>query len=113
MRPSLDERVAAKDFFNLARRRCVQAQELHIMTRVSFMDRDDVGRVIIEGGEPFFFLFFWPVFLRGRDVVIGLVGAFLEWTGRVHRSKRGGPEILRCLLHLRSDFRWDADQTTA
>src|SRR5204863_6831968 len=83
MRPSFDERVAAKDFFNLVCRRCVQAQELNIMTRISFVNRDDIGGVIIEGGEPFFFLFFRPVVLRGRDVVIRLVGAFLEGTGRV------------------------------
>ena len=80
------------------------------MTRVRFMNRDDIRGIIIEGRKPFLFLLLRPVVLRGCDVVIRLVGAFLEWTGRVHRSKGGGAEILRGLFDLCSDVRRDADQ---
>src|SRR4030095_9608316 len=84
--------------------------KLNVMTRVSFVNRGDVGSIIIEGGEPFLFLLFRPVVLGRRDVVVGLVGAFLEWTGCVHRSKGGGTEILRRLLHLCTNVRGDIDQ---
>ena len=63
MRPSFDKGVAAEDFFQLARRRCVQVQELYIMTWVSFVNRDNVGGVKIKGREPFLFLFRRPVVL--------------------------------------------------
>ena len=84
MRPSFDERVAAENFFHFARGRRVQVHELYIMTGVGFVDRCNVRRIIIEGGEPFLLLFVRPVFLRGRDVIVGLSGALLEGTGRVH-----------------------------
>ena len=78
------------------------------MTGVSFVNRNDVGGVIIEGGEPFLLLFLRPIVLRRRDVVIRFIGAFLEWTWRVHRRERGGAQVLRGLFHLRSNLRWDA-----
>ena len=112
MRPAFDESVAAENFLDPARWRSVQVQELHIMAGVGFVDRRNVRGVIIEGGEPFLFLFLRPIVFRRSDVIIRLVGSFLEWARCVHRGKRGGPQILRRLFDLRADVRWDADQVT-
>ena len=83
------------------------------MAGVSFVNGNDVGSVIIEGGEPFLLLCFRPILLRGCDVIICVSGALLEGTGRVHRRKRGCPQILRRLFHFRPNVRGDADQMTA
>ena len=82
------------------------------MAGIRFVDRRNVRGVIIEGGEPFLFLFLWPIVFRRSDVIIRLVGSFLEWARCVHRGKRGGPQILRRLFDLCADVRWDADQVT-
>ena len=82
------------------------------MTGISFMNRNDVGGVIVEGGEPFLFLFLRPLVLRRRDVVIGLGSPLLEWTRRIHRCKGRGAQILRRLFDLCANLRGDADQMT-
>ena len=113
MRPAFDERVAAENFLDLGRGRRVQVQELHVMTGVGFVDRRNVRGVIIEGGQPFLLLFLWPIILSGCDIVIGLGRALLERTGRVHRCKRRGTQVLRSLFDLRANLRGDADQMMA
>ena len=84
MSPAFDKGVTAKNLLDFTRRRRIQAQKLHIMARISFMDRNDVRSVIIEGGQPFFLLFFWPVALRWRDIIISFGRALLERAGRIH-----------------------------
>ena len=110
MRPAFDERVAAENFLDLGRGRRVQVQELHVMTGVGFVDRRNVRGVIIEGGEPFLLLFFRPIVLGGCDVIVSLGRTLLERTGRVHRRKRRGTQILRGLFDLRANLRGDTDQ---
>src|SRR6266496_3979907 len=82
------------------------------MAGISFMNRNDVGSVVVEGGEPFLFLFLRPIVLRRRDVVIGLGSPLLEWTRRIHRCKGRGAQILRRLFDLCANLRGDADQMT-
>src|SRR5437899_6591596 len=112
MRPAFDESIAAENFLDPARWRRVQVQELHIMAGVGFVDRRNVRGVIVEGGEPLLFLFLRPMMFRRSDVIIRLVGSFLEWARCVHRGKRGGVQILRRLFDLRAYVRWDADPLT-
>ena len=102
MRPTFDKSVAAEDFLDFARRRRVQAQELHVVPGISFVNRDDIGGVIIKGGEPFLLLF---LRLCWCHVIVGFGRAFFEGARCVHRSKRGGATVLRCLLDLGADFR--------
>src|ERR1043166_9849165 len=83
------------------------------MGGVGFKDRRNVGRVIIEGGEPFLFLFLGPLILGRCDVIIGLGRALLERAGRVHRCKRRGAQILWGLFDLRPNRRRAADQMMA
>src|SRR5438445_393749 len=113
MSPAFDKRVAAENFFDLARGRRVQVQELHVVTGVGFVDRRNVRRVIIESGEPFLLLFVRPIVLRGSDVVIRFSGALFERTRRVHRCKRRGAQILRSLFSFRANIRGDTDQMMA
>src|SRR5438034_4668299 len=82
------------------------------MAGISFMNRNDVGGVIVESSEPFLLLFLRPIVLRRRDVVIGLGRALLEWTGGIHRCKGRGAQILRSLFDLCANFRGDVDQIT-
>src|SRR6266446_4772400 len=80
------------------------------MPGINFMNRNDVGGVIIERGQPFLFLFFWPVALRWRDIIIGFGRFFFERARRVHGGERGGATVLRRLGHARSHFRRDRHQ---
>src|SRR5437660_12078879 len=77
------------------------------------MNRNDVGGVIIEEGEPFLFLFLRAIVLRGRDVIICLGRALLEWTRCIHRRKGRGTQILRRLFDRCANVRGDVDQVTA
>src|SRR5207244_1480417 len=113
MCPAFDECVTTENLFHFARWRRVQVQELYIMAGIGFMNRNDVGGVIVEGGEPFLFLFLWPIVLGGCDVIVGLGRALLERTRRVHRGKRRGPQILRSLFNFRANVRGDTDQMMA
>src|SRR6266571_4014331 len=93
VRPAFNKSVAPENFFDLARRRGVQTKELSIMAGVNFVNRDEVGGVIVKRGQPLFFLFVRPVGFGRGDVVVGLRCAFLEWSGRVHRCEGGGATI--------------------
>ena len=48
MGPAFDERVAAKNFFHFAHGRCVQTQELDIMSGINFVNGNNVGGVEVE-----------------------------------------------------------------
>ncbi len=95
MRPAFNKRIAVENLFELRCRRRVQAEELDIVARIRFMDGDDIGGVIIEGGEPFFLLLRRPIGFHRRDVVIGFGCFFLEWAWGVHGSETGCSEELR------------------
>src|SRR5439155_9816456 len=112
MRPASDERVAAEHFFYSACRRLVQMQELHVMAWINFMNRDNVGCVIIKRGEPFLFFFLGPILLCRRNVVIRLGGALLERTWRIHGGEGSSAQILRGFFYFCADLGWNADQTT-
>src|ERR1700730_13937970 len=77
------------------------------MPGINFMSGNDVGGVIIERGQPFLFLFLWPVALRWRDIIIGFGRSFFERARRVHGGERRGATVLRRLGHARSHFRRD------
>ena len=110
MRPALDEGSGAENLFRFRGLGSVQMQELDVMSRIGFVDRDDVGAVGIERGQPLVLLLLGPVVLRRRDVVVGFRRPFLEGARRVHRSKTGRAPILRSFFHLRPDFRRNRDQ---
>ena len=57
MRPAFDEGVATEDLFYFAGRRRIQMKELHVMSRIDLMNRDNIGGVIIKRGEPFLLFF--------------------------------------------------------
>src|SRR5438876_11617084 len=80
------------------------------MPVINFMNRNDVGGVIIESGQPFVFLFLWPVALRWRDIIIGFGRSFFERARRVHGGERRGATVLRRLGHARSHFRRDRNK---
>ena len=61
MRPAFDEGIAAENLLDLGRGRSVQMQELHVMPGISLVNRDDIGGVIVERGQPFVLLLLRPV----------------------------------------------------
>src|SRR5207302_9738448 len=65
------------------------------------------GVLLVESGQPFLFLFLWPVVLCRRDIIIGFGRSLFEWTRRVHGGERRGATVLRRLGHARSHFRRD------
>src|SRR5215472_5805914 len=87
-------------------------QELHVMSGINFMNRDNVGGVIIERGEPFLLFVLRPIFFGRCDVVIRIGGAFLEWTWSIHRGEGSGAQILRGFFYFGANFRWNTDQST-
>src|SRR5262249_57908285 len=113
MRPALNEGVTAEDFFHLAGWRRVQMKELHVMSRIDLMHRDNIGGVMIKRGEPFLFFLRRPIFFGRCDVVISLGGALLEWTWSIHRCKRGGAQVLRGLFYFRANLRRNSNQLMA
>src|SRR5256886_13662433 len=62
---------------------------------------------------PYTTLFRSPIVLRRRDVIICLGSALFERTGRVHRGKRRGAQILRSLFYFCANVRGDANQMMA
>jgi len=80
------------------------------MPGVSFMNGDNIGRVIIEGGEPLFLLLGCPLALRRGDVIVRFGRAFLEGVRRVGGGERGGAAILRRFFDADPDFGWNRDQ---
>ena len=102
MRPAFDERVTAENFLDLARRRCVQAEELDVVSRINFVNGNDVRGVKIERRQPLVFLERRPLILRRRHIIISFGGALLERARRVHRRERRCSAILRRFLHPRS-----------
>src|SRR6476646_6137336 len=104
MRPAFDEGVATKDLFYFAGRRGIQMKELHVMSGIHFMNRYDVGSVIIKCGEPFLLFLLRPILFCRCDVVVSLSGTLLERTGSVHRGKGRGAQILRGLFYFRANL---------
>src|SRR4029453_8581483 len=82
------------------------------MAGIDFVDRSNIGSVIIKCGEPLLLFFLRPILFRRSDIVIGLRGTLLEWARGVHRGKGGGAQILRSLFYLRSNRRRNSDQLT-
>ena len=83
------------------------------MTRINFVDRNNIGGVIIKGGQPFLLLFFGPVALRWCDIIISFSRALFEWAWRVHRGKGRGAAILRRFFDLGSNVRRNRHQMMA
>ena len=73
------------------------------------MNRDDVGRVIVERGEPFLFLPRRPVLFDRCDVIVRLGRFRLKRPGRVHRGKAGRAQILRRFFDSGPDLGRDRD----
>ena len=74
------------------------------------MNRDDIGGVIVERGQPLFLLRRWPFGLRWRHIIISFGGALLECARRVHRCERGRAAVLRRFFDARPHFGRNRDQ---
>src|SRR5690349_7983211 len=109
MGPTLDKSVSAKHLFQLCCGRSFEPKELDIVAWISLVNRDDVGCIVIEGGQPFLLLFGWPIGLDRRDIIIGFGPFGLEWSGRIHGSKTGRAQKLRSLRHFGPHWRWQRD----
>src|ERR1051325_3919272 len=87
-------------------------KKLHIMSGIHLMNRDNIGGVVIERGEPFLLFFRWPIIFRRSEVVISFGGAFLEWTGSIHRGTGSGTQVLRRFLYFRASLGRNFNQLT-
>ena len=107
--PALDKSVTAENLFHFRGRRSFQMKELQVMARKRLVNRDDVGRVIVEGRKPFLLLLLRPFLFHRGDVIKRFGRDGLERARGIHRGKARRPGVGRRLLNFRPKFRRHGD----
>src|SRR4026207_1517983 len=103
MSPAFDKGVAGEDFFQPCRRRSVEAEELDVMTGISFVNGHNIGRVEVKSCQPLFLLFGRPMGFDRSDVVKSLRGFGFERAWSIHRGETSGAHELRGFIDARAN----------